>query len=90
MERLDRSQVRSCSIFATICQHAAAWHCRSKTRYQREIQPILDAGGLHVNVVLTQRPGDAARLAAEADLDAVDAFAVVGGDGTIHELLQVP
>ena len=62
---------------------------RSKAIFQSQVQPILDAGGLQVTVLFTSKPGDAASIAQQADLSTVDAFAVVGGDGTIHEMLQV-
>ena len=62
---------------------------RAKTIFQQEVLPLLQAAGLHIDVQYTRQPGDAARLVKTADLAAVDVFAVVGGDGTIHELLQV-
>ncbi len=46
----------------------------------------LDGQGLQCDARYTEAPGHAARLAAEAAQDGVDRLAVVGGDGTIHEV----
>ncbi|MDE2805652.1 MAG: diacylglycerol kinase family lipid kinase [Gemmatimonadota bacterium] len=46
----------------------------------------LDGHGIRCETRYTEAPGHAARLAARAALDRVDRLAVVGGDGTIHEV----
>jgi len=46
----------------------------------------LDGRGLQCDARYTEAPGHASRLAARAALDGVDRLAVVGGDGTIHEV----
>lgn len=49
---------------------------------------LLRERGIEVEVVSTNAPGDATRLAAEAAREAVEEIVVSGGDGTINEALQ--
>jgi len=53
-----------------------------------QIERALAAHGIEYEKSLTQRPGDATRLAREAASRGVDTIAVVGGDGTINEVAQ--
>ncbi|MGI9625190.1 MAG: acylglycerol kinase family protein, partial [Longimicrobiales bacterium] len=46
----------------------------------------LEAARIDHRSVMTEAPGDATRLAAEAAQDGVRRIVVVGGDGTIHEV----
>ncbi|HEY3234123.1 MAG TPA: diacylglycerol kinase family protein [Polyangiaceae bacterium] len=52
------------------------------------IETALKRHRLDYDVVRTQGPGDAPRLVREADEDGVDCIAVVGGDGTLNEVVQ--
>ena len=63
---------------------------RSKAMFQSpEIQSIFKAAGLSLSVWETERPGHASEMVKQLDLAACDALVTVGGDGTVHEALQV-
>lgn len=53
-----------------------------------QIERALASHGIEYEKSLTQRPGDATRLAREAASHGVDTIAAVGGDGTINEIAQ--
>jgi diacylglycerol kinase (ATP) len=53
-----------------------------------QIERALASHGIEYEKSLTQRPGDATRLAREAASRGVDTIAAVGGDGTINEIAQ--
>ena len=53
-----------------------------------QIERALASHGIDYEKSLTQRPGDATRLAREAASRGVDTIAAVGGDGTINEIAQ--
>ena len=50
---------------------------------------MLRAAGMHAEVRETQHAGHATELAHDLDLSQSSALVVVGGDGTVHEVLQV-
>ena len=55
------------------------------------LKPLNDAfhpAGIHWDVRVTNGPGDAKRLAAEAAADGVDIVAVYGGNGTVAEVVD--
>lgn len=52
----------------------------------RELLSALDGRSLAYDARLTEAPGHASRLAADAAADGVDRIVVVGGDGTVHEV----
>jgi len=56
----------------------------------KRLAPILAdlfrAAGMRIEVLVTPRPGEAARLASEAADDGYDAVIAVGGDGTANEV----
>ena len=54
-----------------------------------EVQSIFKAAGLSLRVWETDRPGHASEIVKTLDLAACDALVTVGGDGTVHEALQV-
>ncbi|WP_176525271.1 diacylglycerol/lipid kinase family protein [Caenispirillum bisanense] len=54
----------------------------------RAVLGLLDAVGCTYEVKETQAAGDAARFAAEAAAETVDAVAVAGGDGTINDAIN--
>jgi lipid kinase YegS len=45
-------------------------------------------GGRSIEVLVTRRPGDAARFAAEAAATGVHDLIAAGGDGTVHEVVR--
>lgn len=53
-----------------------------------EVRAALRKLGVEHDVAETQAPGDAARLAVEAREDGVPLIAVMGGDGTLNEVVQ--
>lgn len=57
------------------------------SRLPTVLREIERAGAL-ADSVETRGPGDAARLLAEARNDGIDCVAVLGGDGTLNEVLQ--
>lgn len=56
----------------------------------KRLAPVLAerfrAAGMHIEVLVTPGPGEAARLASEAAGDGYDAVIAVGGDGTANEV----
>lgn len=52
------------------------------------LRAALTAAGLHADVVLTGKPGDAIELARQAKLDGYDVIAAAGGDGTVNEVVN--
>lgn len=53
-----------------------------------EILPRLEAHGGTVDVHVTRSPGHARDLGRDLDVQALDGLCIVGGDGTIHEVLN--
>jgi len=51
-------------------------------------RPLLEAAGIALEVRLTEAPGDAERIAREAELEPGAALVAVGGDGTLHEVVN--
>ena len=50
---------------------------------------MLRAAGMHTEVLETQHAGHATELARNLDLSQSSTLVMVGGDGTVHEVLQV-
>lgn len=63
--------------------------CRSRAVWANECQPILQAAGLSVEQLETQRPRHATEMARKLSVQDIDAIVCVGGDGTMSEILQV-
>lgn len=61
---------------------------RRGERLWAEVEPVLRAGGLALELHRTQRPGHARELARELELEAGSALCALGGDGTIHEVVN--
>jgi diacylglycerol kinase family enzyme len=58
--------------------------------FQKQVVPLLqDAAGFTLTQLVTERPGHATALAAGLDPTTTDLVLVVGGDGTVWEVLQV-
>merc|ERR1712096_381433 len=49
---------------------------------------VWDAAGINVNIWKTTHAGHAREMARDNDLDGLDALCVIGGDGSIHELVN--
>jgi diacylglycerol kinase family enzyme len=63
---------------------------RAHKLFHRWVLPVLeDAAGMSVSSLITQGEGHATRLVAELQLSSLDCLLFVGGDGTVHEGLQV-
>jgi YegS/Rv2252/BmrU family lipid kinase len=60
----------------------------SAGRVAPTVQRALERRGIQVTPCPTARPGDASRLAGECRKLGVDATVVVGGDGTLNEVVQ--
>ncbi|MEY3458931.1 MAG: hypothetical protein RL215_2088 [Planctomycetota bacterium] len=61
---------------------------RRSARIVRQLQRLLQPAGFDVTIATTSHPGHAAQIAATADLQPLHCLAVVGGDGTIHEIVN--
>lgn len=53
-----------------------------------KIEAILDALGVHYDLLMTEYPGHAIKLAEDAASDAYVAVVAVGGDGTVNEVIN--
>jgi diacylglycerol kinase family enzyme len=53
------------------------------------VRGALEAAGLQHTLHVTQRAGHATQLLAGLDLQGLSAVVFMGGDGTVHEGLQV-
>lgn len=54
----------------------------------RQLQSLLQQAGTQLTVVTTNGTGHATRIAAESDLQNFHCIAAIGGDGTIHEIIN--
>ena len=52
------------------------------------VRPLLEKSYLQFTVIETSYRGQAREIVREMDLSAVDGLAIVGGDGTIHEVIN--
>jgi YegS/Rv2252/BmrU family lipid kinase len=52
-----------------------------------EVKPVFAAAGTELRVQVTTHAGHAAELARTLDLDGCDGFCLIGGDGTLHEVV---
>jgi YegS/Rv2252/BmrU family lipid kinase len=69
-----------------IANEKANWG--SGRRKVREVTAFLDGQGLRASVFTTQYPGHARELAATAAAQGIDTVIVVGGDGTVNEVVN--
>ena len=57
-------------------------------RVLKRVRHAFDTVGAKVNVNITQGPGDAVKLARELPLSESDGLGIIGGDGTLHEVVN--
>ena len=60
---------------------------KAEKTVKETVVPALESGGMKVTLCPTESPGHARKLVAE-DYDGVDMIIAVGGDGTLHEVLN--
>jgi diacylglycerol kinase family enzyme len=63
-------------------------HCRAISAW-REVVDVLSLAGIETETHETSHSGHATEIAAMVDTDHCAVLAVVGGDGTLHEVVQV-
>lgn len=56
----------------------------------KEAQELLEAAGATCKTLMTTHPGHAIEEIAGLDLEAYACIVALGGDGSVHEILQVP
>jgi hypothetical protein len=56
--------------------------------FEQEIAPILKICDVRSEVTVTQQPGHLGDLVQQIDLDSYDGMVVIGGDGTVNELID--
>ncbi len=61
---------------------------RRGTAILEEVRPLFAAAGAELDVQFTDHPGHAASLAGTRDLSHCDGLCLIGGDGTIHEVVN--
>ncbi len=57
-------------------------------RLLKQIRPFLESAGHQLDIHKTQSPGHARALAQQLDFNGFDGMIVIGGDGTMHEVLN--
>lgn len=64
--------------------------CLSRgTQVWKEVEEMLNFAHIKTHVIVTERPGHAIEEVSRMDLAAWTTIAVIGGDGSVHEVLQV-
>jgi len=71
-----------------IIVNPAAGRGRARRTWETTIRPMLQGGGLLFDEVYEDRPGAAVPLADQATRDGYEILVAVGGDGTVHEILN--
>ena len=70
-----------------IIVNPAAARGKTRTRWA-QLEGVLRAAGIHFDSALTQAPGHATELAAQAEQQGYDMVACMGGDGTLNEVVN--
>ena len=73
---------------ATLISNPKTGRYASRRRPVQELAAQLESLGIKIDLKLTQRPGDAAEIAARAARNGTSDVIVAGGDGTINEAIQ--
>lgn len=74
-------------LLAVVNPSSGTGHAASQ--FDSDVLPVLrDAAGMAVTVVRTEGPGHAVSLVEGLDVATHDVIVVVGGDGSVHEVLQ--
>src|SRR3954469_9400902 len=73
---------------ATLILNPKTGRYASRRRPVQELAAQLESLGIKIDLKLTQRPGDAAEIAARAARNGTSDVIVAGGDGTINEAIQ--
>jgi diacylglycerol kinase (ATP) len=73
---------------ATLISNPKTGRYASRRRPVQELAAQLESLGIKIDLKLTQRPGDAAEIAARAARNGTADVIVAGGDGTINEAIQ--
>jgi len=61
---------------------------RRGPRLLKLIRPVLEAAGLELEVIETEFPDHARQLARELEFDGYEGLITIGGDGTMHEVVN--
>jgi len=61
---------------------------RRSTSILERIRPIFEEGNLELDIIETKYQGHARELAHSLSFDGYDALCVIGGDGTMHEIVN--
>ncbi|UCH63225.1 MAG: hypothetical protein JSU77_01885, partial [Fidelibacterota bacterium] len=61
---------------------------KSGSTVLQQVKPVFDAAGIELNIFETEYAGHARDFIRDLDLSKVNCFCVVGGDGTMHEVIN--
>jgi diacylglycerol kinase family enzyme len=53
-----------------------------------QVKPIFDAGGIELNIIETRYAGHAKDIARSVEIEGYESVAIVGGDGSMHEVIN--
>lgn len=80
------------SVVKTAKQYAVVVNPQGGTRrglaVLRKVKPVFAAAGAQLDVHVTKHAGHAAEMAQTMDLHGCDGICLIGGDGTIHEVVS--
>ncbi len=72
-------------FFVTVNPHGGQ---RRGPRLLKLTRPVLEASGLELDILETEFPDQARQLTREMDFDGYDGLICIGGDGTMHEVVN--
>jgi len=61
---------------------------KSGSAVLRQVKPVFDAAGVNLTIFETEYAGHAREIVRNLDLTEVDGFCAIGGDGTMHEVVN--
>ena len=53
-----------------------------------QVKPVFEKAGAEINILETEYAGHARNMARTVDIDGYDGFCAIGGDGTMHEIIN--